>query len=157
MLFDIYFQERIWGFVKHLVILFFCTVQNFDLCVCVFSSLFRSQKADPHNEGYILELDCCSSLDHLTDQKIIPEFIKKVSRAVRIQLNRFAEQSPGRQARGWLRAREAHPTARGGASATSAVALWAAPQQGSPSHTSLRQEVTLEQDGFPLPPRMVGP
>ncbi|XP_070432081.1 raftlin isoform X1 [Equus przewalskii] len=41
----------------------------------------RSQKADPHNEGYILELDCCSSLDHLTDQKIIPEFIKKIQEA----------------------------------------------------------------------------
>ncbi|KAF5921848.1 hypothetical protein HPG69_013022 [Diceros bicornis minor] len=36
-----------------------------------------SQKTDLHNEGYILELDCCSSLDHLTDQKIIPEFVKK--------------------------------------------------------------------------------
>ncbi|KAM4858257.1 raftlin [Urocitellus parryii] len=41
----------------------------------------RSQKTDLHNEGYILELDCCSSLDHLTDQKIIPEFIKKVQEA----------------------------------------------------------------------------
>ena len=50
------------------------------MCVCI--SLFRSQNADLHNEGYILELDCCSSLDHLTDQKILPEFIKKVSAAV---------------------------------------------------------------------------
>ncbi|XP_037701389.1 raftlin [Choloepus didactylus] len=41
----------------------------------------RSQKTDLHNEGYILELDCCSSLDHLTDQKIIPEFIKKIQEA----------------------------------------------------------------------------
>ncbi|XP_012661773.1 raftlin isoform X1 [Otolemur garnettii] len=41
----------------------------------------RSQKSDLHNEGYILELDCCSSLDHLTDQKIIPEFVKKVQEA----------------------------------------------------------------------------
>ncbi|XP_006846694.1 PREDICTED: raftlin [Chrysochloris asiatica] len=41
----------------------------------------RSQKTDLHNEGYILELDCCSSLDYLTDQKIIPEFIKKVQDA----------------------------------------------------------------------------
>uniref|UniRef100_A0A5F9DTY3 Raftlin, lipid raft linker 1 n=1 Tax=Oryctolagus cuniculus TaxID=9986 RepID=A0A5F9DTY3_RABIT len=41
----------------------------------------RSQKSDVYNEGYILELDCCSSLDHLSDQKIIPEFIKKVQEA----------------------------------------------------------------------------
>lgn len=41
----------------------------------------RSQKSDVHNEGYVLELDCCSSLDHLSDQKIIPEFIKKVQEA----------------------------------------------------------------------------
>ncbi|XP_076986163.1 raftlin [Tamandua tetradactyla] len=41
----------------------------------------RSQKTDLHSDGYILELDCCSSLDHLTDQKIIPEFIKKVQEA----------------------------------------------------------------------------
>nr|XP_017524321.2 raftlin isoform X1 [Manis javanica]XP_036852187.1 raftlin isoform X1 [Manis javanica] len=41
----------------------------------------RSQKTDLYNEGYILELDCCSSLAHLTDQKIIPEFIKKVQEA----------------------------------------------------------------------------
>uniref|UniRef100_A0A8C6FU09 Raftlin, lipid raft linker 1 n=1 Tax=Moschus moschiferus TaxID=68415 RepID=A0A8C6FU09_MOSMO len=41
----------------------------------------RSQNADLHNEGYILELDCCSSLDHLTDQKILPEFIKKIQEA----------------------------------------------------------------------------
>lgn len=62
------------------------------MCVCV--SLFRSQNTDLHNEGYILELDCYSSLDHLTDQKIIPEFIKKVSAAVRMQLNGFAERLP---------------------------------------------------------------
>lgn len=41
----------------------------------------RSQKFDLHNEGYVLELDCCSSLIHLTDQKIIPEFFKKVQEA----------------------------------------------------------------------------
>ncbi|XP_054451004.1 raftlin [Pteronotus mesoamericanus] len=41
----------------------------------------RSQKTDLHNEGYTLELDCCSSLLHLTDQKIIPEFIKKIQEA----------------------------------------------------------------------------
>uniref|UniRef100_A0A8C2VGV1 Raftlin, lipid raft linker 1 n=2 Tax=Chinchilla lanigera TaxID=34839 RepID=A0A8C2VGV1_CHILA len=41
----------------------------------------RSQKTDPHNEGYVLELDCSSSLEQLTDQKIIPEFIKKVQEA----------------------------------------------------------------------------
>ncbi|XP_042536022.1 raftlin [Dipodomys spectabilis] len=38
----------------------------------------RSQKTDLHNEGYILELDCCSSLDH---QKLIPDFVKKVQDA----------------------------------------------------------------------------
>ncbi|XP_049726625.1 raftlin isoform X1 [Elephas maximus indicus] len=41
----------------------------------------RSQKTDLQSEGYILELDCCSSLEHLTDQKIIPEFIKKIQEA----------------------------------------------------------------------------
>ncbi|XP_026917702.1 raftlin isoform X2 [Acinonyx jubatus] len=41
----------------------------------------RSQKNDLHNERYILELDCCSSLDHLTGQKLIPEFIKKIQEA----------------------------------------------------------------------------
>ncbi|XP_073659780.1 raftlin isoform X2 [Tursiops truncatus] len=41
----------------------------------------RSQNTDLHNEGYILELDCYSSPDHLTDQKIIPEFIKKIQEA----------------------------------------------------------------------------
>jgi hypothetical protein len=47
-------------------------MQNFILC----SS--RSQKAELHDEGYTLELDYCSSLEHLADQKLIPEFIKKV-------------------------------------------------------------------------------
>lgn len=41
----------------------------------------RSQKTDLHSEGYVLELDCSSSLDQLTDQKLIPEFIKKVQDA----------------------------------------------------------------------------
>ncbi|XP_005072470.1 raftlin [Mesocricetus auratus] len=41
----------------------------------------RSQKAELHNEGYILELDECSSLEHLAAQKLIPEFIKKVQEA----------------------------------------------------------------------------
>uniref|UniRef100_A0A2K5C260 Raftlin, lipid raft linker 1 n=1 Tax=Aotus nancymaae TaxID=37293 RepID=A0A2K5C260_AOTNA len=41
----------------------------------------RSQKTDLHNEDYILELDCCSSLEHLTDQKLLPEFIKKIQEA----------------------------------------------------------------------------
>uniref|UniRef100_A0A8D0PRF3 Raftlin, lipid raft linker 1 n=1 Tax=Sus scrofa TaxID=9823 RepID=A0A8D0PRF3_PIG len=41
----------------------------------------RSQNTDLQNEGYILELDCCSSLEHLTGQKIIPEFIKKIQEA----------------------------------------------------------------------------
>ncbi|XP_034377664.1 raftlin isoform X1 [Arvicanthis niloticus] len=41
----------------------------------------RSQKAELHDEGYILELDYSSSLEHLADQKLIPEFIKKVQEA----------------------------------------------------------------------------
>lgn len=41
----------------------------------------RSQKTDPHGEGYVLELDCSSSLEQLADQKIIPEFVKKVQEA----------------------------------------------------------------------------
>ncbi|XP_049622098.1 raftlin [Suncus etruscus] len=41
----------------------------------------KSQKPDLYNDGYILELDCCSSLDHLTDQKLVPEFVKKVQEA----------------------------------------------------------------------------
>ncbi|KAM6223850.1 raftlin [Rhynchocyon petersi] len=41
----------------------------------------RSQKADLHGEGYVLELESCSSLEHLTNQKIIPEFIKKIQEA----------------------------------------------------------------------------
>lgn len=65
----------------------------------------RSQKTD-HSEDYILELDCCSSLVHQTDKKIIPEFIEKVSPAVRIQLNRVTEYSPERTGKGlawgWL-------------------------------------------------------
>lgn len=40
----------------------------------------RSQKTD-HSEDYILELDCCSSLVHQTDKKIIPEFIEKIQEA----------------------------------------------------------------------------
>lgn len=49
-----------------------CRISRF-----VFS--FRSQKTELHNEGYILELDYCASLDHLENQKLVPEFIKKVS------------------------------------------------------------------------------
>ncbi|XP_050021035.1 raftlin [Alexandromys fortis] len=41
----------------------------------------RSQKTELHNEGYILELDYCASLDHLENQKLVPEFIKKVQEA----------------------------------------------------------------------------
>ncbi|XP_021491921.1 raftlin isoform X1 [Meriones unguiculatus] len=41
----------------------------------------RSPKTELPNEGYILELDYCSSLEHLTDQKLISEFIKKVQEA----------------------------------------------------------------------------
>lgn len=62
------------------------------MCVCI--SLFRSQNADLHNEGYILELDCCSSLGHLTDQKVLPEFIKKVRAAVDGPWDGLAGRSP---------------------------------------------------------------
>lgn len=79
-------------------------MQDINLFVCVLFFLFRSQKSDLHNEGYILELDCCSSLDHLTDQKLIPEFIKKVSAAVRVPLKRFASVHLSEQAGSWLRA-----------------------------------------------------
>ncbi|XP_059137573.1 raftlin [Peromyscus eremicus] len=41
----------------------------------------RSQKTELHNEGYILELDYCSSSEYLADQKLVPEFIKKVQEA----------------------------------------------------------------------------
>ncbi|KAL1771627.1 Raftlin [Sigmodon hispidus] len=41
----------------------------------------RSQKTELHNEGYILELDDCSSLEQLAGQKLVPEFIKKVQEA----------------------------------------------------------------------------
>lgn len=74
-----------------------------------FFPLFRSQKSDLHNERYILELDRCSSLDHLTGQKLIPEFIKKVSPMVRGQLTRFAV----RTGVGWLRAVRPYSTGWG--------------------------------------------
>ncbi|XP_037380657.1 raftlin [Talpa occidentalis] len=41
----------------------------------------KSQKTDLHNEGYILELDCSSSLSLLAGQKIIPEFVKEIQEA----------------------------------------------------------------------------
>lgn len=93
-LFGICFQKIILDFIKHLN--FVNIVQSCNRYLCVFPSLFRSQKSDLHNEGYVLELDCCSSLVHLTDQKIIPEFIKKVSPAVRMPLSRFPPEGTGR-------------------------------------------------------------
>ncbi|XP_058146779.2 LOW QUALITY PROTEIN: raftlin [Dasypus novemcinctus] len=56
----------------------------------------RSQKTDPHNEGCTLELDSCSSLGHLSDQKAIPEFIKKVQEAAGrgLQFVGFVPQYP---------------------------------------------------------------
>ncbi|XP_042658057.1 raftlin [Tyto alba] len=41
----------------------------------------RSPKGDIHSEGYVLEVDCCSSLNQLSDKKEIPDFIKKVQDA----------------------------------------------------------------------------
>ncbi|XP_061207027.1 raftlin isoform X1 [Neopsephotus bourkii] len=41
----------------------------------------RSSKGDIHSEGYILEVECCSSLNQLSDKKEIPDFIKKIQDA----------------------------------------------------------------------------
>nr|XP_009674695.1 PREDICTED: raftlin [Struthio camelus australis] len=41
----------------------------------------RSPKGDVHSEGYILEVECCSSLNQLSDKKEIPDFIKKIQDA----------------------------------------------------------------------------
>ncbi|XP_065255664.1 raftlin [Emys orbicularis] len=41
----------------------------------------RSVKSDVHSEGYTLELDCCSSLDQLSDKTKIPDFIEKIQDA----------------------------------------------------------------------------
>ncbi|XP_062425275.1 raftlin [Rhea pennata] len=41
----------------------------------------RSSKGDVHSEGYILEVECCSSLNQLSDKKEIPDFIKKIQDA----------------------------------------------------------------------------
>ncbi|XP_075275175.1 raftlin [Opisthocomus hoazin] len=41
----------------------------------------RSPKGDVHNEGYVLEVECCSSLNQLSDKKEIPDFIKKIQDA----------------------------------------------------------------------------
>ncbi|KAM8810897.1 raftlin [Eudromia elegans] len=41
----------------------------------------RSPKGDVPSEGYILEVECCSSLNQLSDKKDIPDFIKKIQDA----------------------------------------------------------------------------
>ncbi|KAM9022945.1 raftlin isoform 1-T2 [Ara ararauna] len=41
----------------------------------------RSSKGDIHSEGYILEVECCSSLNQLSDKREIPDFIKKIQDA----------------------------------------------------------------------------
>ncbi|KFU85124.1 Raftlin, partial [Chaetura pelagica] len=41
----------------------------------------RSSKGDGHSEGYILEIERCSSLNQLTDKNEIPDFIKKIQDA----------------------------------------------------------------------------
>ncbi|XP_005144522.2 raftlin [Melopsittacus undulatus] len=41
----------------------------------------RSSKGDIHSEGYILEVECCSTLNQLADKKEIPDFIKKIQDA----------------------------------------------------------------------------
>lgn len=45
-----------------------------------FFSICRSSKGDIRSEGYILEVERCSSLNQLSDKKEIPDFIKKVSK-----------------------------------------------------------------------------
>ncbi|XP_014749267.1 PREDICTED: raftlin [Sturnus vulgaris] len=41
----------------------------------------RSSKSDVKSEGYVLEVECCSSLNHLSEKKEIPDFIKKIQDA----------------------------------------------------------------------------
>ncbi|XP_009871587.1 PREDICTED: raftlin [Apaloderma vittatum] len=41
----------------------------------------RSPKGDVHSEGYVLEVECCSSLNQLSDKKEMPDFIKKIQDA----------------------------------------------------------------------------
>ncbi|XP_029865816.1 raftlin [Aquila chrysaetos chrysaetos] len=41
----------------------------------------RSPKGDVHSEGYVLEVECCSSVNQLSDKKEIPDFIKKIQDA----------------------------------------------------------------------------
>ncbi|KAM6411222.1 raftlin [Pluvialis apricaria] len=41
----------------------------------------RSPKGDVHSEGYILEVECCSYLNQLSDKKEIPDFINKIQDA----------------------------------------------------------------------------
>ncbi|XP_027494941.1 raftlin [Corapipo altera] len=41
----------------------------------------RSPKADVNSEGYVLEVECCSSFNHLSEKKEIPDFIKKIQDA----------------------------------------------------------------------------
>ncbi|XP_048806313.1 raftlin [Lagopus muta] len=41
----------------------------------------RSPKGGIHSEGYILEVECCSSVNQLSDKKEIPDFIKKIQDA----------------------------------------------------------------------------
>ncbi|XP_054240816.1 raftlin [Indicator indicator] len=41
----------------------------------------RSPKGDVHSERYVLEVECCSSLNQLSDKKEIPDFIKKIQDA----------------------------------------------------------------------------
>ncbi|XP_023774961.1 raftlin [Cyanistes caeruleus] len=41
----------------------------------------RSSKGDVNSEGYVLEVECCSSLNQLSEKKEIPDFIKKIQDA----------------------------------------------------------------------------
>ncbi|XP_036122956.1 raftlin isoform X2 [Molossus molossus] len=131
----------------------------------------RSQNPDVHNEGYILELDCCSSLVHLTDQKIIPEFIKKIQEAAGRGLKfvgvipqyhcpvNSAGSSPLVDARG----AETEPGGGGNKKnpgAPAGVDGSPEPDQGPAGETPIAKQPSLpleEEDGSELPKTLDGP
>lgn len=70
--------------------LIFTTETDFFFSIC----LCRSSKGDIHSEGYILEVECCSSLNQLSDKKEIPDFIKKVSKEKKARGERRKRGNP---------------------------------------------------------------
>lgn len=117
-----------WYSIKIIFLKILSTISIF-VSFCV----FRSQKTDSYNEGYVLELDCSSSLEQLTDQKTIPEFIKKVSAEVGISLDRFTG-CEGIQ----IKTGQMHSRGLGG---SCDLDLWETP---SIYHTSLWLQLTME-------------